>query len=190
MEDKILNLLKKNKAFSVEEIKNSLNINSVDDLRELMKVLNKLENEYKIFNTKKNKYMLFNNSSYKVGVLSVNKKGFGFVSVEGMDDIYIDYCNMNGAIHGDKVIVDYFAPYDNEGKIVRIVKRNIKNLIGTIKVKKGKYFVNLDDERIKINVVLDKKCFRNLVDGHKVIIRLLKKIDNYNYYGEIGRAHV
>ena len=186
MEDIVLNLLKKyNKALSVDEIKDYLKITSIDELKDLIKVLNKLEEEFKIYYTKKNKYMLFNNSNYKVGILSVNKKGFGFVSVDGMQDIYIDTSNMNGAIHNDMVVVDYFAPYDNEGKIVRIVKRQVKNVIGTIRVKKGKYLVNLDDDKIKINVILDKNSCKNVVDGHKVIIRLLTKIKDNNYNGEV-----
>lgn len=188
MENNILKLLRnEKKALSVEEIKNYLNINSIDDLKNLLKSLNNLESKFLIYNTKKNKYILFENSNYRVGLLSVNKKGFGFVSVEGMDDIFIDSCNMNGAIQGDKVIVDYYKPNDNEGVIVRIVERNLKSFIGTIKVFKGKLSVNLDDDRIKINISLNKKSIKNLVDGHKVIIKLIKKIDNYNYIGEVTR---
>ena len=56
MEDKILNILNsEDKAFDVSEIEDILGLNTVDELKELLKVLNKLENEYKIYRTKKEK---------------------------------------------------------------------------------------------------------------------------------------
>ena len=68
MEDKILELLNsKDASYSVEEIESNLGIESVEDLKELLKVLNKMEEEYQIKKKKKNKYMLFDNSNLKIG---------------------------------------------------------------------------------------------------------------------------
>ena len=50
--------------------------------------------------------MPFTNSHLKIGKLIGNKKGFGFVDIEGKDDVFIAPTNMNNAIHGDKVIVE------------------------------------------------------------------------------------
>ncbi|MEK9137244.1 MAG: hypothetical protein AAB393_08980, partial [Bacteroidota bacterium] len=45
-----------------------------------------------------------------IGKLSVNKRGFGFVSVEGSDeDIFIAPKSMKTALHGDTVEVGKFA---------------------------------------------------------------------------------
>jgi len=190
MENQILELLsKENKAFSVYEIQDALHINNIEDVKELVKCLNKLEEEFKIYYTKKNKYILLKNSHLKVGTLLVTKKGFGFVDIEGDEDVYVSSNNMNGAIHNDKVVIEITskAGMDLEGRIVRIVKRQLKQVIGTIKVVKNKYFVNLDDDKVKINIILDKKDTRNLVDGHKVVIRLLTKIKNNDYRGEVTR---
>ena len=188
MEEKILELLnKENKALSVYEIKDYLGIDKVDDIKELVKVLNKLENEFKICYTKKNKYMILKNSNLRVGTLQVTRKGFGFVDIDAEEDVYVAIDNMNGAIHGDQVVVEITSKksMELEGRIVRIVKRQLKNVIGTIKVVKNKYYVKLDDDKIKLNIILDKNDTRNLVDGHKVVIKILTKINNTDYKGEV-----
>ena len=57
MEEKILDILSLNdKALEACEIEEYLGLTTVDELKELLKVLNKLEEEYKIYRTKKNKY--------------------------------------------------------------------------------------------------------------------------------------
>ena len=54
MEELILELLnRENKALSIDEIKDSLNIDSIEGLKDLIRVLNKLEEDFKICYTKK-----------------------------------------------------------------------------------------------------------------------------------------
>lgn len=191
MEENILNLLKKSdRALSPSEMKDMLKIDNVDALKEMVKTLNNLEQQCKIYYTKKDRYMLFENSHLKVGTLLVTKKGFGFVVVDGVtDDIFVDANNFNGAIHKDKVVVEITSKKgeDTEGRIVKILDRNIKQVVGVIRDYRGKKEVKLDDDHLKINVVLDKKSKKNVVDGHKVIIRLLNRINGNNYSGQVIR---
>ena len=57
MEERIIELLKKaNKALSVEEIASALNL-SVRDIKELNKVLKKMENTLAVARTKKDNYV-------------------------------------------------------------------------------------------------------------------------------------
>ena len=59
MEEKIIELLKNSdKALSVTEINDGLGFNSVDELKQLLKVLNEMEDSLKIYRTKKNNYLL------------------------------------------------------------------------------------------------------------------------------------
>ena len=52
-----------------EEIMNELNLNNPNEIRELSKVLNKLEKEGKIYRTKNDKFMLFKYCHLKNGKL-------------------------------------------------------------------------------------------------------------------------
>jgi len=191
MEENILKLLdEKNSALSVHEINDELGYKSVDELKELMKCLNKLEDELKIYHTNKDKFMLFSNSHLKTGKLIVNKKGFGFVDIVGDEDVYVASSNMNGALHGDTVIVEITSKkgFDLEGRILKIVKRDLNNLVGIVYFKKGIRYVDLDDKKVKINVKIDDKNSMNTVAGHKVVVKLLRKVSNSEYTGEVVRV--
>ena len=190
MKDKITDILKKeNKALSVYEINDLLELSSSDDLKNLLKVLEEMEKDLIIYHTNKDKYMLFDNSHLKTGRLIVNKKGFGFVDIEGKDDIYVAASNMNGAIHGDIVIAEITSKkgFDLEGRILKIVKRDLENVVGTIVKNNNKLELKLDDDKLNININLDKDSMSNVVEGHKVVVKLLNKDDKNNFKGEIIR---
>ncbi len=186
MEEKIIELLtNSDKALSVTEINDSLGFSSVDELKELLKVLNKLEDELKIYRTKKDNYLLFTNSHLKIGTMIANKKGYGFVDIEGDEDVFIPPTNMNGAIHGDKVIVEITSPkgIDLEGRILKIVDRKFKQMVGEIYYVKNKPFLKLDDDRVKLDIVIDKT--QGAMEGHKVLVKITSKLKDNNYKGEV-----
>ncbi len=188
VEDRIIELLTKtDKALSVNEINDALGFSSVEELKELLKVLNKLEDELKIYRTKKNNYLLFNNSHLKIGTIIANKKGYGFVDIEGDEDVFIPPINMNGAIHGDKVIVEITSPkgIDLEGRILKIVDRKFKQMVGEIYYIKNKPFLKLDDDRVKLNIEIDKKKMQGAMAGHKVLVKITNKLKDNNYKGEV-----
>ena len=188
MEEKIIELLKKeNKAYSVSELEEILGITDVDGLKELLKLLNQMEDELKIYRTNKNNYMLFTNSHLKIGKLMGNKRGFGFVDIEGDEDVFVAQSNLNGAIHGDKVIVEIISKkgLDLEGRILKIVYRKFKQMVGEFFYKKGVPTILLDDEKVKLNIIIDKKNTLGAMDGHKVLVKVTNKIKDYTYKGEI-----
>lgn len=188
MEEKILELLTQDeKALSVYEINDSLGLKSVDELKELLKVLNKLEDELKIYRTKKDNYLLFTNSHLKIGKMSMNKKGFGFVDIEGDEDVFIAPPNVNGAIHGDKVIVEITSKkgIELEGRILKIVERSFKQMVGEFYYKQGKGYVDLDDEKVKLTIEIDKDKTLGAMNGHKVLVKITNKVKDYYYKGEI-----
>ncbi|MCM1371103.1 MAG: ribonuclease R [Clostridium sp.] len=188
MEQKILEMLKQNnKALSVYELNDNLGLSTVEDLKGLLKTLNKLEDEFKIYRTKKDKYMLFENSNIKVGKVIINKKGFGFVDIEGDEDVFVAPTNLNGAIHNDKVIVEITSSTGKgfEGRILKIVERTLKNMVGEFYYKQGKGYVDLDDEKVKLKIEIDKDKTKGAMNGHKVLVHVTSKIRDYEYKGEI-----
>ncbi len=188
MQDKIMELLKKSdKALSVYEINDALNLESASELKELLKELNNMEDNLMLYRTKKNNYMLFNNSHLKIGDLIANKKGFGFVDIEGDTDVFIAPSNLNGAIHGDKVIVEITSPkgIDLEGRIVKIVDRKFKQMVGEIFYKNNMPYLKLDDERVKLDIQIDKNKTMNAVSGHKVLVKITNKVNDYTYRAEV-----
>ena len=188
MEERILEILSKdNRALTIPEIEAELGLNSVEDLKELLKVLNTLELEYKVYRTRKDKYMLFNNSNLKVGKLLSTRKGYGFVDIEGDDDVFIAQDNLNGAINNDQVIVEITSKKGMklEGRIVKVIERKTQQYVGKVYFKHNKCMIDLDDKKVNIDITIDSDKSLGAVSGHKVVVRLLNKIDNTNYKGAI-----
>ena len=188
MEEKILSLLSSSdKAYDVHEINDYLGLNSVDELKELLKCLNNLEDNLKVYRTKKDKYILFNNSNLRIGKMMANKKGYGFVDIEGPEDVFVAPTNMNSAIHGDTVIVEIISKkgLQLEGRIVKIVERKVKQVVGEVYIKNHAFYVKLDDDKVKLDIKLDKDKTKGVVEGHKVLVKLTNKLEGNLYRGEV-----
>ena len=188
MEEQILEILKnENKALSVHELEDKLGFTTVDELKELLKTLNNLEDNLKIYRTKKDNYMLFTNSHLKIGRMIINKKGFGFVDIEGDEDVFIAPSNLNGAIHNDKVIVEITSKngMQLEGRILKIVDRKFKEMVGEFYYSKGKGYVDLDDEKVKLKIEIDKNKTLGAMNGHKVLVKITNRVRDYEYKGEV-----
>ena len=142
MKDKILDLLKKTgKALKFEDIDSSLEINTIEETKELSDTLNSLVKDGEVYFSNKGKYMLFSFSNLRKGVLSVNKRGYGFVRIsDDEEDVFISRDDIKDAVEGDTVICEITLVKDDgrrEGRILRVLKRGISEIVGEAYFKKG-----------------------------------------------------
>ena len=189
LEDKILELLnRKNKALSIQEIDHLLALKTSDDFRILEDTVNKMCSDYTIYRTNKGNYMTFDRSPLKKGILRVNRKGFGFVEIPDEEDIYIDATNMNGALHNDLVVAEVTGRKEKnklEGRILKILDRDLKFVVGEFYLKDKIGHLILDEDKLKMNVIIEPDFIHGAVDGHKVQVRLLSQVDGNTYKGEV-----
>ena len=188
MEGKVLEIINGyNKALSYDEILERLTDEEVPYLPE---VLSKLIKDLKIRYTNKGKYAKFDDKSQKIGVFAANRKGFGFVIIDGEDkDYHISSENVNGAIDGDEVVIKVLDESRHEASVLRVNKRNLNNLLVGEFYKKGdKNFLKLDDDKLNIIVEILDEDAKGAVSGHKVVVKIENKVNNSNYYqGKIIR---
>ena len=190
MREEIIELLGKEKrALSASEICDKLNLNTAGELKKLLDNLRILEEGYTVYRSNKDKYMLFENSHLLKGRLSVNKKGFGFVIVDGRDeDIYIDAKNMNGALNNDLVVVEELKGQNGkktEGRVVKVLKKENNLIVGEYKIIDGNPHFIPDDKKLRMEIILDNKDLDDLVDGHKIQVSIVKEMGKYKYLGEV-----
>ena len=190
MREEIIELLGKEKrALSATEICDKLNLNTAGELKKLLDNLRILEEGYTVYRSNKDKYMLFENSHLLKGRLSVNKKGFGFVVVDGRDeDIYIDAKNMNGALNNDLVVVEELKGQNGkktEGRVVKVLKKENNLIVGEYKIIDGNPHFIPDDKKLRMEIILDNKDLDDLVDGHKIQVSIVKEMGKYKYLGEV-----
>jgi len=188
MRDDILNILKNSdKALTIYELQDLLQLNTVDEVKELTEELRKLEDEVIIYCSNKDKYLMLENSHLRKGIMRANKKGYGFVEIDNLeDDVYISSDNMNGAIHDDVVLVEITSKMNIdrlEGRVLRILKRQVEKYIGEIVFDENELgHIILDDSKIKLDIEVLKQDSMNAVDGHKVVVELGKKLNGNNKY--------
>ena len=190
MREEIIELLEKEKrALSASEICDKLNLNTAGELKKLLDDLRILEEGYTVYRSNKDKYMLFENSHLLKGRLSVNKKGFGFVIVDGRDeDIYIDAKNMNGALNNDLVVVEELKGQNGkktDGRVVKVLKKENNLIVGEYKIIDGNPHFIPDDKKLRMEIILDNKDLDDLVDGHKIQVSIVKEMGKYKYLGEV-----
>ena len=187
MEDKIIEFLKtENRGFGLEEIADYLNITKTSELEEVVKCLNTLQEKATVYQSKSKKYMLLTNSHLKTGKFVGNRKGFGFVIVQGEEDTFIAKNNVNGAIDGDTVVLEIFKKgMKPEGRILSVVNRGNKLFVGEYYYEDKKGHIIFDDNKISINVIIEPAKSMNAMDGHKVLIKLGKKLKANTYEGEV-----
>ena len=188
MKEQVLETLKKEyDAKTLLQINDLMGFETSEELKDLQDVLEELVKDYVVYKTKKDKYILLANCpSLKIGKYQASKKGFGFVLLNKEDDLYISGENSNGAIDGDIVLAEVLNKgIKPEGHIIKIIERNLHNLVGEIVSFKKGLGLKLDDERLDLNIKLDKKSLQGCVVGHKVLVKLTKEIGRKKYLGEV-----
>ena len=192
MEEKIIDLLnRKNKALTVDEIFHLLELKN-DQYTELCTIIDKMCADFTIYQTNKGRYMTFDRSPLKKGYLRINKKGFGFVDLEKEEDIYVDANNLNGAIHNDLVVVEVIGRTERhrcEGRILKVLERKLEYVVGEFYLENDIGQLKLDENNLKINIVIPKEYIHGAVDGSKVQVKLLEQLPGNNKYkGEVVKV--
>lgn len=144
---------------------------------ELTQVLDYLVSEGRIGISKKGKYG-------KPEVFSVNgifcghPKGFGFVTVEGMEqDVFIPEDRTGAALHGDRVQIvvesqDRGGGRRSEGSVLKVLEHANKEVVGYYQKSKGFGFVIPDNQKISKDIFIPQGCDMGAVTGHKVVARI------------------
>lgn len=179
IKDKIIEFMREEayKPLTFKELMNVLNPEG--NLRkELIKTLNELEGEGKIIFTRSERYGLPEKMNLIIGTLEGHQKGYAFFRPDNKEikDMFIPPGDMNGAMHGDRVIVkntklseDMKSP---EGKVIRIIERANTFIIGTYQKSRNFGFVVPDDKRISYDIFIPREDSNNAKNDTKVSVKI------------------
>ncbi len=143
---------------------------------ELKEVLDILVAEGKIGISKKGKYGLPRESAL-VGVFAGHARGFGFVTVEGLEqDVFIPAERTAGAMDKDRVQISVengpARGKRQEGTVVKILERANGTVIGYYQKNKGFGFVLPDNQRLSQDIFIPQGKDMGAVTGHKVVVKI------------------
>ncbi|MCR8636222.1 ribonuclease R [Paenibacillus radicis (ex Xue et al. 2023)] len=167
------------KPMTYQELEKYFQINSAQDFKDFIKLLNELENEGHIIRTRTERYGVPERMNLLRGKLQAHAKGFGFLIPEERDhpDVYIHANDMGGAMNGDIILVRITtksaAGGKLEGEVVRVVNRANTQIVGLFQMNEGYAFVIADDKRVVRDIFIPKEAFNGAMDGHKVVVRIV-----------------
>ncbi len=176
MKERIIDILTENTSLTIMDINNLLSLETLDEYKTLQNNLDELVSDGIIYySEKKKKYLLLENSHLLKGVLDLNEKGFGFIIVgKGVKDVYVNEKNLNSAEDEDTVLFEYINKDENrpEGKIVKVIKKNLEPVVGEVIKDNGEYFVRTGKRK---DIYIPKDYLNGAVEGHVVVVEPLKE---------------
>lgn len=184
MEQDIIKILSNNDrpAMGAIEINDALGFTSIEDYKILEAKLEEMASKGILYySEKKKRYLLLKNSHLIKGKLLMNSKGFGFVEIgDGKKDIYIARDHLGEARNLDIVLIELIGD-KTEGRIVKIIERNVDAFVGTVYFKEGRCLV-YPDKKNAVDIEIAREYQKGLVDGHKVLVR---PISGQRYMGAV-----
>ena len=118
------------------------------------------------------------------GIYKANKRGFGFIALEGeMEDIFVYQEDSGGAFDGDQVeFIISGRPIGRrrEGKVIRILSHQVVKVVGLYEQHKNYGFVRPDNPRIQKDIYITTGAEGGAINGQKVVVELL------SYGGELS----
>jgi len=124
---------------------------------QMAQVVESLVSQGQLVALKGGRYGLPERMNLAVGELSVHPDGFGFVTPErGGKDIYLSAGNLKEAWHRDRVVVRVEGTRGRrrEGRVIRILERRVKELLGLLCQAEDTYYVEPEDERLRLNLII------------------------------------
>ena len=145
------------------------------DQKQLDKILAELVDDGIIIVDDSNRFVPITKTDYVKCKFQAKSMGFGFGIVEDGEDVYISSKNLNGAMNGDEILVETFesSGKSREGKVVKVLKRNVETVIGRFTKSKNFGFVEPIDDTIA-DIYISKKNSQNYKTGQVVKVKIIK----------------
>lgn len=192
MREKILKLLQSDSYHPMvaNQIFQLLNLKDSKEFTQLVKTLNQLEDEGEITHNSRGEYATFEKLNLAKGIIDVKDGGYAFVDTD-LGGIFIKSDNINGAITYDEVLVEYYL--DNlgryEGKVVKIIKRNTRVIIGPVSRLRQKAIVRSIDSKIKLLVFIKEKDLKKAKVNDIVKVEITEYFPNMTADGKVVEVY-
>lgn len=167
------------RPMDIQELVAIFDINK-DEYKAFKKALKKMEKEGLIMRNKKDRYALPERLGLVVGKLQAHAKGYAFLipEKENEKDVFIPSSFINGAMNGDKVLVQITREdkkgKKREGEVVKVIERGNKKIVGVFEDNKNFGFVVSEDSKINQDIFINKKDFNGAKDGDIVVVEITK----------------
>ncbi len=151
-------LLRSERGLSDEQLRRALDIDGEEQEEGLRRRLKAMLRDGQIARRKGGRYQALEDTDGVEGAVQASRDGFGFVLVEGGEDIYLSHWQMQQVFDGD-VVRAVVTGHDRrgrcEGRIVAVLQRNTRQLVGRYMVEDGQGYVLSDNPRLQQPVLVE-----------------------------------
>lgn len=167
------------RPLKAQDFANALEINKYQK-KDFYKLLDEMEKEGYIIKNTKGKYGLPEKMGYITGTVQINERGFGFLIPDaiGMRDIFLSKDEVRDIMDGDKVMALITAKEVDgkraEAKIVKILERGIKLVVGQFQKNQNFGFVLPESKKINRDIYIPKAKCALAQDGQIVVAEIEK----------------
>ena len=167
------------KPMSYKELEKHFGIESANEFKDFIKMLNQLEESGHIVRGGNDRYGVPERMNLVRGKLQAHAKGFGFLIPDDRDhpDVYINAHDLNTAMNGDIVFVKVTARSQGggrlEGEVVRVITRANTQIVGVFQSQETFGFVIADDKRVSRDIFIPQHAFMGAVTGQKVVVKIV-----------------
>ena len=163
---------------SVEQVYTFLDI-GFEEQENFNKRLNAMEREGQIMRNRKGALCLAEKIHAITGTVQGHPDGFGFLvpddKIKHPDDLFLGPREMAQVMHGDRVMVR-MSGLDRkgrpEGKIVEVLERSTKSLVGRVVQGQGVTIVAAEDKRINQDILIPYHLDMGAKPGQVVMVEL------------------
>ncbi|AEX86271.1 ribonuclease R [Marinitoga piezophila KA3] len=175
IQKKVIQLIEK-KPLLQKEIYNKLKAKTKEERKKVRDALKEMMDNGEIYKNSKNKYCL-PGKNMKIGIIEFTRRGsMAFVTIKGGEEIAITLENAKDAMHKDTVLVEIIGTWRDlpKGKVVRVLKRGMKKVVGIFEKKKLFGFIIPIDQKINTDFYVAPENFNDAKPGQVVEAEIIK----------------
>jgi len=173
--EKLLKLIEKENLIQ-KQIYAEMEAITKDEKKEVRKELKTLLTEMVVIKDSRNRYHL-NNSNIIKGIIEFTKSGnLAFITLQNGEEIAIMPENSSNAMHKDLVVIEKIGKWRDidKGKVVKILERNIKKVVGEFQKKKMFGFVIPLNGKINYDFYIPPEKIKGVKPGQIVEVEITK----------------
>lgn len=173
--EKILKLLSK-KPLLQKEVYEKLKAKTKEEKKKIRELLKELQEDGVIYKNSKNRLCPLG-KNMKIGLIEFTRRGsMAFVTTKNGEEIAVTLENTKDAMHKDTVLIEIIGTWRDipKGKVLRVLKRGIKKVVGIFEPKKLFGFVLPIDQKLNTDFYVSPENFNKAKPGQIVEAEIIK----------------
>lgn len=176
----VLQLIEKfGKPAGRKHIAEAFGLESDDQLEALRRRLRAMERDGQLLFNRRQQYCIVDSQDLIAGRILSYPDGFGFLQPEdGGEDLFMSPREMNRVLHNDRALVRVSGvdrKGRREGKIVEVLERNTKEVVGRFIKEHGVMSVQPDNKRITHNILIPTDKANKAKHGEMVVAKIIEQ---------------